>query len=59
MTAKSIMNVHRGRAFQITIANFGKPDVDLPKYHIVDKFKNALQEIAHIEDEHVSYLSAA
>lgn len=35
MTAKGIMDIYPGRSFHITVTNFGKIDVHLPKHQNV------------------------
>lgn len=56
MTAKGIMEVYPGRPCYITIANFGKVGVHLPKQQNVGVSTNESAEIVHIEDECYLYL---
>lgn len=50
MTANGIIDVYPGRPVYISIVNFGKVDVHLPKQQKVGEDENSLAEIVHIED---------
>lgn len=54
MTAERITNVHSDHLFYITVGNFGKVDVYLPKQQKVDGVAEAPFKVGHIKDERLS-----
>lgn len=50
MTANGIMDVYPGSTFNITTANPGKVDVNLPEHRIVGEVASPPQEIVHAND---------
>lgn len=54
-TAKGITDAYPDRPFYVTIANFSKFDVNLPKRREVGEVANAPIEIVHVNDIRYSY----
>lgn len=57
--ARGIVDVYPGCHFNITIANFDRADVNLPKYQNGCEVLNAPQQIVYVEEESFSYSSGA